>query len=179
MQDKKINLRFFTVPQWKKEQDYLRNQHNKGWKFKKVDWLCCYHFERCEPEDVVYQLDFNPDGINHKNEYVQMFSDCGWEYIQDFVGYSYFRKPVSCMQNKDEEIFCDDSSRLDMMRRVFKGKIIPMIMAFLLIILPQLFAQSHNTHSKIIYYIFVALAVLYLILFTIFAYQFWKYKNSL
>ncbi len=179
MKDKKMVLRFFTVPQWTQEQDYLRSQHNNGWKFKKVDWLCCYHFERCEPEDVKYQLDFNPEGINHKSEYVQMFSDCGWEYIQDFVGYSYFRKPVSEMQNQDEEIFCDDASRLDMMKRVFKGKMIPLIVMFLCVILPQIFVQNHNTHSKILYYVFVVLAVLYLILFSIFAYQFWKYKKSL
>lgn len=171
-------MRFFNIVQWKQEQDYLRSQHNNGWKFKKLDWLCCYHFERCEPEDVKYQLDFNPDGINHKSEYVQLFSDCGWEYMQDYVGYSYFRKPVAQMQNQDEEIFCDDTSRLDMMKRVFKGRIIPLIFMFLCVILPQIFVQN-NTHSKILYYVYVVLAVLYLILFSIFAYQFWKYKKSL
>ncbi len=178
MKDKKISVRFFNIVQWKQEQDYLRSQHNNGWKFKKLDWLCCYHFERCEPEDVKYQLDFNPDGINHKSEYVQLFSDCGWEYMQDYVGYSYFRKPVAQMQNQDEEIFCDDTSRLDMMKRVFKGRIIPLIFMFLCVILPQIFVQN-NTHSKILYYVYVVLAVLYLILFSIFAYQFWKYKKSL
>ncbi len=178
MKDKKISVRFFNIVQWKQEQDYLRSQHNNGWKFKKLDWLCCYHFERCEPEDVKYQLDFNPDGVNHKSEYVQLFSDCGWEYMQDYVGYSYFRKPVAQMQNQDEEIFCDDTSRLDMMKRVFKGRIIPLIFMFLCVILPQIFVQN-NTHSKILYYVYVVLAVLYLILFSIFAYQFWKYKKSL
>lgn len=178
MKDKKISVRFFNIVQWKQEQDYLRSQHNNGWKFKKLDWLCCYHFERCEPEDVKYQLDFNPDGINHKSEYVQLFSDCGWEYMQDYVGYSYFRKPVAQMQNQDEEIFCDDTSRLDMMKRVLKGRIIPLIFMFLCVILPQIFVQN-NTHSKILYYVYVVLAVLYLILFSIFAYQFWKYKKSL
>lgn len=48
---------------------------------------------KCTPEDVVYQLDYNEEGLTHKDEYVQMFRDCGWEYIQDFGGYSYFRKP--------------------------------------------------------------------------------------
>lgn len=27
-----------------------------------------------------------------------MFTDCGWEYLQDFVGYSYFRKPKAAMK---------------------------------------------------------------------------------
>ena len=47
-----------------------------------------------------------------------MFADCGWEYLQDFAGYSYFRKPVAEMKG-EEAIFCDDASRLEMMRRVF------------------------------------------------------------
>ena len=83
--------------------------HKKGWKFVKVSLGGLYGFEACEPEDVVYQLDYNPDGVKHQNEYLQMFKDCGWEYMQDFVGYSYFRKPVSEMDG-DESIFCDDES---------------------------------------------------------------------
>ena len=74
----------------------------------------------------MYQLDYNEEGIKHKDEYVQMFQDCGWEYIQDYAGYSYFRKPVSQMQGKMEEIFCDDESRLEMMRRMFLGRYTPL-----------------------------------------------------
>jgi len=47
---------------------------------------------------VVYQLDYNQEGRSHKEEYIQMFTDCGWEYLQDFVGYSYFRKPKAAMK---------------------------------------------------------------------------------
>ena len=59
-----------------------------------------------------------------------MFHDCGWKYIQDYAGYSYFCKPVSEM-NGEEEIFCDNASRLDMMKRVFQGRVIPLIFFFL------------------------------------------------
>ncbi|MDE5984702.1 MAG: DUF2812 domain-containing protein [Eubacterium sp.] len=182
MKDKKIMVRFFNIVQWRQEQDYLRAQHNMGWKFVKVNALGCYHFEKCEPEDVKYQLDYNPEGIAHKAEYIQMFSDCGWEYMQDYVGYSYFRKPVSEMQNKDEEIFCDDSSRLDMMNRVFKGRIVPLIILFFGVILPQLFMNSpvgYRDYSKVIYIFYLVCTAIYLIMFLSFAYQYWKYKKSL
>lgn len=43
-----------------------------------------------------------------------MFRDCGWEYVQDYMGYSYFRKPAPASE-RDAEIFCDDASRLEMM----------------------------------------------------------------
>lgn len=118
MKTRKTELRIFTIADWEKEERYLQKRHREGWKFRRVNLLGIYHFERCTPEDVVYQLDYNEEGLKHKDEYVQMFQDCGWEYMQDFGGYSYFRKPVSEMQG-EEKIFCDDESRLDMMRRVF------------------------------------------------------------
>ena len=124
MKDRKIKFRYFTIMEWKKEQDFLRQEGLKGWRFTKATLLGIYHFERCKPEDVVYQLDYNPDGIAHKEQYVQMFQDCGWEYIQDYFGYSYFRKPASEMAG-DEEIFCDDESRLEMVKRIFLSRMVP------------------------------------------------------
>lgn len=180
MKSTKTEVRFFTVPQWRQEQEYLRRQHQNGWKFVKLNVLGLYHFEKCEPEDVVYQLDYNPEGISHKDEYVQMFRDCGWEYLQDCMGYSYFRKSAS-ETNGDEEIFCDDASRLDMMKRVFKGRIIPLIVIFFCIILPQIFLQSslNGSFGKVFAGIFIGLGIVYLILFLVFGIQFWKYQNSL
>ncbi len=181
MKDMKTEIRFFSIPEWKKEEDYLRNQHKLGWKFTYVNKIGCYHFEKCEPEDVIYQLDYNPDGLAHKSEYIQIFSDCGWEYMQDFFGYSYFRKPVSEMKGKEEEIFCDDTSRLEMMKRIFRGRMVPLLCVFFLIILPNLFIQLHNVTlaGQILAGTFSVLFVVYLIMFFWFAIQFWKYQKSL
>lgn len=178
MKNKKVKIRYFTVVQWKQEQEFLRQQHKNGWKFTKLNALGCYHFEKCESEEVVYQLDYNPDGIAHKAEYVKMFRDCGWEYLQDYVGYSYFRKPASQMDG-DEEIFCDDSSRLDFMKRVFKGRIIPLFIIFFAIIIPQIFFHSHfgNIYGKIFTGLFIVFGVLYLVLFLMFAIQLWRYQK--
>lgn len=180
MKDTKIEFRFFTIPEWKKEQDYLRQQHKNGWKFTRLNGIGCYHFEKCQPEDVVYQLDYNPEGLTHKSEYIQIFQDCGWDYLQDFAGYSYFRKPVSKM-NGEEEIFCDDASRIDMMKRVFRGRMIPLLCIFFLIILPNIFIQSHNDTltGHVLTGTFALLLILYIILFLWFGIQFWKYQESL
>lgn len=124
MKDKKVEYRYFSVFQYKDEQEYLRLRHKNGWSFAKVYFPGFYLFERCEPEDVIYQLDYNKEGRAHRAEYVQMYNDCGWEYLQDFVGYSYFRKPESEM-NGDEEIFSDEASRRDFANRVLKSRIIP------------------------------------------------------
>jgi len=176
MKDTKTEFKFFTIPEWEKEQDYLREQHKRGWKFVRVNFLCMYHFEKCEPEDVIYQLDYNQEGRVHKEEYIQMFQDCGWEYMQDYVGYSYFRKSASEMKG-EEEIFCDDSSRLDMMKRVIKGRMLPLVAIFFLVILPNIYLQSQveTPINHVLTFVFVIMFFWYLILFLWFGYQFWKY----
>lgn len=136
METKKA-VKFFSVVDWEKEQNYLREMHRQGWKFVRLTALGVYHFEKCEPEDVIYQLDYNADGLAHKEEYVQLFADCGWEYLQDYLGYSYFRKSAS-QTDGAEEIFCDDASRLQLLERVGRGRMLPMLVIFLCVMLPGL-----------------------------------------
>ena len=129
---------------------------------------------------MVYQLDYNEEGLKHKDEYVQMFKDCGWEYLQDFGGYSYFRKPVSEMQG-EEEIFCDDESRLDMMRRVFAGRYLPILVILMLLILPNLIAQFHSSDADapILAALFLILLAIYAWAAVSFGYRYWKLKKRL
>jgi len=180
MKDTKTEFRFFTVPEWKKEEQYLREQHQSGWEFVAVNSIGLYHFKKCEPKDVIYQLDYNPESITQKNEYIQMFHDCGWEYLQNYCGYSYFRKAVSEMDGTEEEIFCDDASRLDMMKRVFRQRMTPLLGIFFLIIIPQIFLQSQiNTPANhILLIIFCIMFGIYLAIFIIFAILFRRYSQS-
>ena len=122
MKNNKTVYKYFSIPKYRKEEEYLSSMHEQGWRLTKVSFPGFYHFEKCEPENVSYRLDYNQEGIRNKDEYVKMFADCGWEYLFDFVGYSYFRKEGAAGEER-EEIFCDDASRLDMMKRVFRGKI--------------------------------------------------------
>ena len=62
----KKTVKFFSVVDWEKVRDYLREMHRQGWKFVRLTALCVYHFEKCEPEDVIYQLDYNADGLAHR-----------------------------------------------------------------------------------------------------------------
>ena len=134
MKKLKKEIRWFSIMEYEKEENYLSKRHLEGWKFKSVTFPGLYTFERCEPEKIIYQLDYNKEGIKHQSEYVRMFEDCGWEYLTEFDGYNYFRKPADKMQQK-EEIFCDDISRLDMMNRIFRGRVIPLILMILCILI--------------------------------------------
>ena len=172
----KKEFRWFNIFQYENEQEYLRTMHRAGWKFIKVTGLGTYHFEECTPEDVVYQLDYNQEGLAHKTEYVQMFSDCGWEYIQDYAGYSYFRKPSSEM-NGDEEIFCDDDDRAAMMGRVFKGRLLPLVILFTACLLPQFVINLSQSNYGISVFIGVIIA-LYVSVFAAFAVKYAQFKNK-
>ncbi len=179
----KTVFKWFSIAQYKQEEEYLSLMHKKGWKLTKVTFPGFYHFRECEPENVTYRLDFNQEGIANKSEYVQMFSDCGWEYLFDYVGYSYFRK-ASDEADANEEIFCDDSSRLDMMKRVFRGRVRPLIVIFFCLILPQLIMNTigYGTESMIqdvLAIVFLVLGILYIILFGVFSIQFYQYEKRL
>lgn len=162
----KREFRYFTIMEYEEEQEYLRKMHKRGWKFNHVSFPGIYHFKKCEPEDVIYQLDYNKDGISNKEEYVKMFQDCGWEYLLDFVGYSYFRKPVSEMK-EEEEIFNDDNSKLEMLQRVYKGRMLPLMCIFCGIICPQLinFAVGDFPYGNIIFGLYVVMFALYTVVF--------------
>ena len=166
MAKQKTKFGWFTIPEWEKEEKWLREQHKNGWKLIKATPPGFYKFEQCKPEDVIYQLDYNKDGREHLLEYVQMFEDCGWEYMFDFVGYSYFRKPVSAMQ-AEEEIFSDDSSKLEMLERVYKGRMVPLLIIFITIICPQLYIQFTTPYlaAKIIFGIYCVLFFIYVTIF--------------
>lgn len=137
-----------------------------------------YHFKRCESKDVIYQLDYNPDSAKQKEEYIKMFSDCGWTYLQDYVGYSYFCKAASEMDGAEEETFSDNISRLEMIKHVFKQRMLPLLVYFFLVIIPQLLLQSHR-ENPIIIGAFRALFCLYVVVFAILAVEFFKCFKSI
>ena len=179
MKEKKKVFKWFTVAKYEEEQEYLRQEHQAGWKLVKVSLLGIYTFEKCEPEDVIYQLDYNQEREKGMAEYIQMFRDCGWEYICDFVGYSYFRKAASKMK-EDETIFSDDSSRLEMIGRVFKGRMVPLLIIFAAIICPQLIANSMHSSGvgRGLFIAYCCLFFLYVLIFIQWAVMYWKLKNK-
>lgn len=177
----KMKLAFFSIPEYEKEQKWLQKQHASGLKLIHFTPPFFYHFDECEPQNMVYQLDYNEEGLAHKEEYIQLFKDCGWEYIEDVGGYSYFRKPVSEMDQGIEEIFCDDNSRMDMIKRVFKGRMIPLLVLFFLCIVPQLWIQFHLDFpfAKILFWLLGIVFLMYIVIFVQFTITYIRLKKRL
>lgn len=183
MKDKKTTFKCYSVSQYRQEEDYLSSMHEKGWKLTRISFPCAYHFKKCEPQKVSYRLDYNPDGLKNKEEYVQMFKDCGWTYMFDVVGYSYFYKEGEADNSEREEIYCDDLSRFDMMKKVFRGRVVPLIILFAMVIIPQLFMNASNyvndVFNAVMFIMYAVLAIVYLILFTTTTYWFYQYEKNI
>jgi len=166
----RILFRFWTITDYEEEEQFLREQHREGWRLKRYFLPGFYLFDRCTPEDVVYRLDFDQAVRGEKTGYLQMYYDYGWEYLFEVNGFSYFRKPAGSME-EDTEIFSDNESRLEMVQRIFKRRMIPLLCVFLCCLVPQLFIQYFcwmewgHVSSKALTVIFGVLFVLYMGLF--------------
>ena len=105
-----------------------------------------------------------------------MFADCGWEYLQDFFGYSYFRKPVD-ENGMEDEIFCDEESRFQMMQRVIKGRMLPLLIIFFAVLLPQLLMSLSNGYGYVVDVLIGAVLGLYLTIFATCLVKYMQYKS--
>ena len=83
-----------SYKEWKKEEEYLRQQHKNGWEFVRADFVALYHFKKCEPRDVVYQLDYNPESTDQKGEYIQTYDSSFMDLLFDHHSADLRTKPV-------------------------------------------------------------------------------------
>lgn len=167
MNDTKKTLKFFLLPDYEREEVYLTEMHKSGWKLKNISGFL-YTFEACEPEHVVYRLDFADRKDTDMQSYIAMFREYGWEYIQDLNGYSYFRKNADGLAAADTELFSDSESRLDMMKRIIDTKLVPVWVIFVLILIPNFIKAI--THGFDDIPLHTVLTVLFTLLFCLYTY---------
>ncbi|MBF1110904.1 MAG: DUF2812 domain-containing protein, partial [Streptococcus sp.] len=135
--EKKVVYRITTIADYDREALYLAEMHAKGWRLREVSYsnlvvAVKYTFEKCQPEQVSYQLDFYPMKKSERASYLQLFKDCGWEHITDFNGFSYFRKLYSGVESDAEfEIYNDAAGKLAMVKRILTTRMFPILLLFL------------------------------------------------
>ena len=134
--EKKSVYRLVTIADYEREAIFLGRMHAEGWKLSKVSYSYLlvavkYSFEKCQPEQVSYQLDFYPMKKSERASYLQLFKDCGWEHITDFNGFSYFRKLRSGIESDAEfEIYNDSTGKLAMVKRILIMRVFPIFLLF-------------------------------------------------
>lgn len=181
MMEKKIVYRIFTIADYEREALYFREMHAKGWKLRKVSYSILlfavkYTFEKCHPEQVSYQLDFYPMEKSDRVSYLQLFKDCGWEYITDFNSFSYFRKVRSKIESNAEfEIYNDAAGKLAMVNRILRLRLVPVLL-LLAIHIPFLLKLLNRSNTFDLWkFLAVGLDIfLSLILLLIVSYIGWK-----
>lgn len=165
----KKEFKFFLLPDYEKEEAYLTEMHQNGWKLKQINSSgFVYTFEKCKPENVVYRLDFAENKEKDMQSYIAMFGDYGWEYIQDINHFSYFRKNADGLSGEDTELFSDTESRLDMMQRIINTKLMPVWLIFVLILIPDFMMLI--SHDFDVIPMQIVLTVLFGVLFAMYSY---------
>ena len=171
--EKKVVYRISTIADYDREALYLGEMHAKGWKLKEVSYsnlvvAVKYTFEKCQPEQVSYQLDFYPMKKSERASYLQLFKDYGWEHITDFNGFSYFRKVQFEIESDAEfEIYNDAAGKLAVVKRILIMRMLPILLLFLAL-LPVFskFVSGASSFSWELFLIFIIDCVL-LIIFAI------------
>ena len=179
--EKKVVYRICTIADYDIEAFYLREMHAQGWKLRKVSYSILlfavkYTFEKCQPEQVSYQLDFYPMRKSDRASYLQLFKDCGWEHITNFNGFSYFRKAHSEIESDAEfEIYNDAAGKLAMVKRILTRRMLPILLLFLAL-LPVFskFVSGGSSFSWVVFLIFIIDWVLLIVFAIQISYIFWS-----
>ena len=179
--EKKVVYRITTIADYDREALYLRKMHAEGWKLKEVTYFNLvvavkYTFEKCQPEQVSYQLDFYPMKKSERASYLQLFKDCGWEHITDFNGFSYFIKIHSGIESDAEfEIYNYASGMLAMVKRILTKRMLPILLLFLAL-LPVFskFVSGGSSFSWVVFLIFIIDWVLLIVFAIQISYIFWS-----
>ena len=179
--EKKIVYRIFTIADYDREALYFREMHAKGWKLKKVSYSILlfavkYTFEKCQPEQVSYQLDFYPMKTSDRTSYLQLFKDCGWEHITDFNGFSYFRKFLAGIESDAEfEIYNDSTGKLAMVKRILIMRVFPIFLLFsaLLLVFSKLLTGKGYFSWEVCLIVIIDCVLLFALVIQI-SYIFWR-----
>ena len=100
----KVQFRMFTVFDLDKVEDYLREMHLKGWRFK-ANRFGLFHFEQCQPDDVFYRV-WNTSYLRKNELVLESIKDRGWEFVER-CPFSVFRK-ATCDVDLNDQSFMDN-----------------------------------------------------------------------
>ena len=187
--EKKVVYRISTIADYDREDLYLGEMHAKGWKLKEVSYsnlvvAVKYTFEKCQPEQVSYQLDFYPMKKSERASYLQLFKDCGWEHITDFNSFSYFRKAHSEIESNVEfEIYNDAAGKLAMVNRILRLRLVPVLfllaihIPFLLKLLNR--SNAYGLWSLLAVGLDIFLSLILLLMVVYISWKLWHKKKEL
>jgi hypothetical protein len=152
--------KLFWPWQDEKEEAWLEDMSARGYHLSRVGLPYTYRFNKGEPRQYTYRMDYMYLDKKKTMEYLQVFQDAGWEYLGEMSNWRYWRKPVGA--GETAEIFTDNESKIKKYQRV------TLFLGFMLLILLMfginLFSNSAPYDVVIINAIYFAGRVCYAIL---------------
>ena len=109
-------FKWFFAWQDEEEENWLHEMALQGWHLIGFSFPTLYRFEKGEPNNVFYRLDYKTSPRRDMDAYLQLFKDTGWEYCGEMAGWQYFSKEPKAGETL--EIFTDDESKIAKYRRV-------------------------------------------------------------
>ena len=130
MSSQKIRkFKLFMAWQDEKEEAWLTRMARQGLHLSSLGFPGFYYFESGEPRNDVYRLDFITIRSDYRN-YIQIFSDAGWEHVGKMGGWQYFR--THAPDGETPDIYTDNKSKSTKYSR---------LLLFLVIFLPIFMSQ--------------------------------------
>lgn len=148
-------FKWFWAWQDEDEEAWLREMSNQGWHLSGIGIPTVYSFKSGKPEDYVYRLDYRSHWKMDKEDYLQLFGDAGWEYVEEMAGWHYFRQ----LAQPDDtlEIYTDAESKIEKYQR---------LLAFLWILMLPLLIGLINLRTRPydwISFVYVFIAVIFVL----------------
>ena len=114
-----VRRRWFWAWQDDKEEAWLESMSKEGWHLAEVGFLS-YTFERGEPQEWIYRLDFQTS--KKINEYTEFVRGVGWQYIGKMSSWLYFRHPVEVDRTAEAgaptELYTDAEGKISKYQRI-------------------------------------------------------------
>ena len=108
----KKQFRIFTILDLDKEEEYLREMHLKGWRYR-TSRFGFFYFYQCQPDDVIYRI-YDSRFLKKYQHELQDFRNRGWELIER--GFcSILRKSSSDLLTEDQ-VYMSKDLRWEVMR---------------------------------------------------------------
>ena len=126
-------FKWFWAWQDEAEEAWLREISNEGWHFSGIGFPTIYNFKSGEARDYVYRLDYRSHWKMEKDDYLQLFRDSGWEYVEEMAGWHYFRKLAR--PGEDLEIYTDAESKIGKYQRLLVFLGILMLPLFIFVVI--------------------------------------------
>ena len=79
------------------------------------------------------------------------------------------------MGENEETIFCDDKSRLEIVRRVIRGRMMPLLILFLFVFVPAMLWHVYPMNGNwLVTFVLGCMVGLYAVVFVTLSIRFWR-----